>query len=478
MLNQKMYVRGEWRDSESGRQFDVVNPADGSLVGKVPLASAQDMLEAIEFADSEYKSWARTSPFQRGSILRKASDIVRSRMEEIASVMSAEQGKTMDEARQEVLKGSEILSYYAEEGERVYGRIITNANGMESRVIYQPVGVCGSISPWNYPVELLAWKLGGALASGCSIVCKLPYETPLSPLLFLECIVQAGAPAGCLQALAGRGAELGPVLTGSPKVKKIAFTGSTSVGKTLMQASAGTVKKFSLELGGSLPMIVCDDCDMDKAVTDTVRRSFRNLGQVCIAINRVYVQRGIYKEFVDRLAAKTSAMTVGNPAKGDYDGGAMCTERGLKKVIEHVEDARSKGARIVAGGSIPSGAEYDDGLYYLPTVVADADHGMKIMREEIFGPAIGVMPFDTLGEAISLANDTPYGLAAICYTSDINSARRVSMEVCAGNIAINNVDPGVINAPYGGQKDSGFGCEHGPEGLYEYLNIKHIRYRF
>lgn len=478
MLNKKMLICGEWKDSESKKQFDVINPANGSVVGKVPLATRQDMVNAIEFADRECKNWSHTNPFQRGSILRKASDIVRSQVEEIANVMSAEQGKTKNEATQEVMKGAEILRYYAEEGERIYGKIITNQNGMESHVIYQPLGVCGSISPWNYPVELLAWKLGAALASGCSIICKLPYETPLSPLLFVECIAKAGAPAGCLQVLTGHGAELGPVLVSNPKVKKIAFTGSTAVGKTLMQSNGGTVKRFSLELGGNLPVIICDDCDIDKAVEGTIRRSFRNLGQVCIAINRVYVQRGIYENFLKKLVEKTNFMTIGDPAKGEFDCGAMCTKRGLKKVIEHVEDARSKGARILVGGEIPSGAGYDGGLFYPPTVIADADHNMLIMKEETFGPAVGVMPFDTLDEAIALANDTQYGLAAICYTSSINNARRVSTEIEAGNIAINNVDAGVINAPYGGWKDSGFGHEHGPEGIYEYLNIKHIRYNF
>jgi len=476
MVRYKMYIGNEWTDSAAGKWFPVINPATNERIAEVALGEAQDMDRAIEEANRAQDKWGKMSPFMRGNLLRKASGLVVAHAEEIAMAMSLEQGKPLKEASQEVKKGAEILRYYAEEGERIYGRIIANeVANCESQVIYQPIGVCGAISPWNYPVELLAWKIGGALAAGCCLICKLPYETPISGLLFIRAIVEAGIPRGVLNAIPGRGSVLGPVMMKDQRVKNVAFTGSTRVGKDLLSQAGDTLKKLSLELGGSLPAIICEDCDLEKAVTGTVRRSFRNLGQICIAINRVYVHRNIYGEYISRLAEETNRLTIGNGSCEEVDLGAMCTKAGLKKVKEHVADAVAKGARLLCGGAAPEGEKYSAGNFYQPTVLADVTHEMLIMREETFGPVVGVMPYDTLDEAIALANDTGYGLAAICYTNNLYTARRVSQEVQAGNIAINNVDAGVINAPYGGWKESGFGCEHGPEGLHEYLRIKHVR---
>jgi succinate-semialdehyde dehydrogenase / glutarate-semialdehyde dehydrogenase len=324
-------------------------------------------------------------------------------------------------------------------------------------------------------VELLAWKLGGALASGCTVVCKLPSRTPLSPLAFIRCLAEAGVPGGVVNALTGAGPVIGTQLIRNPKVKKVAFTGSTAVGKQVLADSAGSCRKISLELGGSLPMVVCADCDLDAAVAGAVRRSFRNMGQICIAVNRIYVDRQIYSAFLERFTQRTKQLTIGNGLEDDCDLGPMCTAEGLETVRKHITDGLGKGARLLCGGKKPAGERFKRGLFFEPSILADADHSMLVMREETFGPLVGVMPFATIDEAIALANDTPYGLAAVVYTRSLSLAERLSREIDAGNIAVNNPDAGVINAPYGGWKESGFGYEHGPEGLQEYLHAKHIR---
>jgi len=475
-LHEKILIDGEWTNGSGSDRFDVINPATCEVFATVPKATREDVSNAVDAAEAAFSSWAGLTPFKRGEYLRKASEIAFSRAEEIARIMTQEQGKPFPEALGEVKKGAEILRYYAEEGERIYGRIIANAEGyLESRVIYQPMGVAAAISPWNYPIELLAWKLGGALASGCTSVCKLPSETPVSPLAFIKCILDAGVPKGVVNALTGAGSVVGPVLLRNPKVKKVAFTGSTAVGKQVLSDCAGTLKKVSLELGGSLPMIVCRDCDIEAAVAGAVRRSFRNMGQICIAINRIYVDREIYEPFLNKFAAAAKKLTIGNGLVKNCDLGPMCNKAGIDTVADHIADGVKKGARLLCGGKKPEGPEFEKGYFYEPSILADVNHTMKVMTEETFGPLAGVMPFETVDKAIRLANDTVYGLAAIVYTQSLVLAQRLALELNAGNVAINNVDAGVINAPYGGWKDSGFGHEHGPEGLYEYLYTKHVR---
>lgn len=479
MMHGKMFIAGKWVDSKSGDVFEVINPATEEPFADVPLATESDVEDAIEAADAAFAAWSALSPFERGEYLRRASALVLERSKDIAKLMTMEQGKPLAEAEAEVRKGADILRYYAEEGERIYGRIIANPEAdMESMVIYQPIGVAAAISPWNYPIELLAWKVGGALASGCTLVAKLPSETPLSPLAFIKCVADAGIPDGVLNAVTGPGSVIGSILTSSPVVKKVAFTGSTEVGKEVLKNSVDSLKKVSLELGGSLPMIVCSDCDMDAAVAGAVRRSFRNMGQICIAINRIYVAEDIYEDFLERFVRETKKLVIGNGLTDNCNLGPMCTLSGLKKSVQHIEDAVAKGAKIACGGKRPDGPKFSKGYFFEPTILRDVDHSMLVMSEETFGPVVGVMPFKDLDEAVKLANDTRYGLAAIVFTQNISTARRLCRQINAGNIAVNNVDAGVINAPYGGWKDSGFGVEHGPEGLYEYLHIKHIRLRY
>jgi len=477
MVNQ-LLIDGQWRTGSSGVFIDVVDPRNGKVFTKVPVASAEDIEEAVEAADRAFKDWSRTNVFKRSAILRRASRIIEENKEEIGRLMSQEQGKPALEAIGEVAKGAEILRYYAEEGERVYGRIIANEDeDTFSTVIYQPIGPCAAISPWNYPIELLAWKLGAALVSGCTLVCKLPSETPLSPLLFIKYVLEAGVPNGVVNAITGPGKMIGPHLLRNPKIKKVAFTGSTAVGKTVLADCTDSLKRSSMELGGSLPMLVFKDCDLDQAVKGAVRRSFRNMGQICIAINRIYVESEIYNEFLEKFKIATEKLTIGDGLKENVDLGPMCTKQAVVHTKEHIEDGLAKGARLLTGGEAPVIPGFEEGYWYKPTILADVNHTMKIMTEETFGPAVGVMAFNGLEEALTYANDCIYGLAAIVYTQNLTTANICATEIQAGNVAINNVDAGVINAPYGGWKQSGFGHEHGPEGLYEYLNIKHVRIR-
>ncbi len=475
MIN-KLLINGEWKDAADNNTFDVVDPRTGKAFAHVPKVTEQDVADAVDAADQAFEEWSGLNVFKRSAILRRAGLIVQSQAEEIAKVMSQEQGKPYQEALGEVKKGAEILQYYAEEGERVYGRIIPNADeNTTSMVVYQPIGVCAAISPWNYPIELLAWKVGAALVSGCTLVCKLPSETPLSPLMFIQCVMDAGLPAGVINAITGAGRDVGGWLLDNPKVKKVAFTGSTNVGKTVFASCVQSLRKSSMELGGSLPMLVFKDCDLDAAVKGAVRRSFRNMGQICIAVNRIYVEKEIYEPFLQKFKEATEKLTVGDGLNHDVDLGPMCNKNGVATVEDHVRDAVEKGAMLLTGGEKAVVDGFEGGYWYRPTILADVSHKMKIMTEETFGPAVGVMPFETMEEAIRMANDCEYGLAAIVYTQNLTTAETCARRIDAGNVAINNVDAGVINAPYGGWKSSGFGHEHGPEGLREYFHVKHIR---
>lgn len=477
-MNGQLLINGVWRDAEDGTVFDVVDPRDGKPFARTAKASRRDVDAAVAAADAAFYPWSHRNIFERTARLRRAAAKIEAESDAIGKLMSREQGKPVAEAIAEVRKGAEILRYYAEEGERVYGRIIPNADAdTTSMVLYQPIGPCAAVSPWNYPIELLAWKVGASLAAGCTTVCKLPSETPLSPLAFLRCVQEAVEYPGVVNAITGRGAEVGDWLLSDKRIKKIAFTGSTRVGKTILASCVEPLRKCSLELGGSLPMLVFADCDLDQAVKGAVRRSFRNMGQICIAINRIYVEQTVYEEFLKRFVAEAAKLTIGDGLNHDVNLGPMCTAGGVRTVDEHVRDAVERGARLLTGGGAPEIPGFAGGYWYKPTILADATHAMKIMTEETFGPAVGVMPFGTMEEALRLANDCVYGLAAIVYTNDLSTADLCVRELQAGNVAVNNVDAGVINAPYGGWKDSGFGHEHGPEGLYEYLRIKHVRLR-
>ena len=473
-----MLIDGEWISDGSGGSIDVENPARQEFFAQVPAAGTKEIDAAVGAADRAFTGWKATGPLDRAKLLFDAALLVREREEEIASLMTQEEGKPFNEALGEVRKGAEILQFYGEEAKRLDGHYVPGYDPTTtSYVIYEPVGVSVGIAPWNYPVELVAWKIGGALAAGATIVLKAPSETPLSPRAFAECVHDAGAPPGTINLLFGRGSVVGPPLVKHPKVKKVAFTGSTEVGRQIVAWCAEGMKKVSLELGGHCPMIVSNKADLSEAVGGATRRSFRNMGQICIAINRIYVHHSIYEEFLQAFVDATGKLVMADGLKQrDADLGPMASQSGLDKTMQHVEDALAKGARLLTGGKRPQG--FENGYFYEPTILADCTKEMLVMTEETFGPAVGVAPFKTTAEAIALANDTEYGLATYVYTDDLHESDAFMRGLEAGNVSINNPDAGVINAPYGGFKESGLGYEHGRAGLDEYLRAKHVRTRY
>jgi len=479
MEDHLMLIDGEWVGSSSGAFIEVENPATEEVFARVPEATGREVTLALEAAQRAFPGWSRLSPDQRGEYLWQASHILEERKEEIARVLTREQGKPVKEAVGEIEKTVEMLRYYAEEGKRAYGQIIPNPDpSYQSLVLRQPIGVVAALSPWNYPVELTGWKAAAALAAGCTVVAKPPSLTPLSPLQFWKCLADAGIPRGVINAVTGPGRTLGRQLIQSPITGKIAFTGSAEVGQDILANCKG-VKKISLELGGHCPLIISRNSDLSSAVRGAVRRSFRNMGQICIAINRIYVHESISEPFLEEFAKAASGLAIGNGLDKDpCDLGPMASREGLEKTKRHIQDALSKGARLVCGGKRPDGAEFARGYFFEPTILADVDHHMLLMNEETFGPVVGVMTFQTLQEAVELANSTPYGLASYVYTNDLHEMAYLTRELQAGSVAVNNVDAGIINAPYGGWKQSGVGYEHGHAGLEEYLHQKHIRIRY
>lgn len=475
----KNYINGEWRGNKN-RFIEVYNPSTIEKIGYVHSADEEEIDEAVQAADSAFKKWAQTSVKEKSEYLFNASKIVVERADKIAELMTLEQGKPFLEAKGEVLKGAEILAFYSEEAKRVHGEMIPGYDSETTSVTaYEPIGVTLAISPWNYPVELVAWKLGAALASGCTMIVKPPSETPLSPAAFIECIIDAGIPKGVLNIIFGKGSEAGPILINKEKIKKVAFTGSTEAGKSVAALCGVKMKKVSLELGGQCPFIVTENADIEKAAEAATRRSFRNNGQICIAVNRIYVHEKVYEKFLKKFVEKTKQLTIDDGIMNPGANlGPMASEKGMKKTMSHVADAIKKGAKLEYGGKKPEGKKYEKGYFYMPTIISNTDHKMLIMKEETFGPAVGVMKYSNNKEVIELANDTNYGLAAYVYTNDLHEADLLSREIIAGNIAINNPDAGVINAPYGGMKESGIGYEHGKAGLMEYMKIKHIRTKY
>jgi succinate-semialdehyde dehydrogenase/glutarate-semialdehyde dehydrogenase len=473
-----MLIDGEWVSEGSGGSIDVENPARQEIFAQIPAAGPDQIDAAVDAADRAFAKWKAAGPLERAKLLFDASVLVRHREEAIASLMTQEEGKPFNEALGEVRKGAEILRFYGEEAKRLDGHYVPGYDpSTTSYVVYEPVGVSVGISPWNYPVELVAWKIGGALAAGATMVLKAPSETPLSPRAFVECVHDAGAPPGTINLLFGRGSVVGPPLVKHPKVKRVAFTGSTEVGRQIVAWCAEGMKKVSLELGGHCPMIVSDKAALSEAVGGATRRSFRNMGQICIAINRIYVQQSVYEEFLQAFVAATEKLAIGDGLeRRDADLGPMASGSGLEKTTLHVKDALSKGARLLTGGKAPDG--FTKGYFYEPTILADCTKEMLIMTEETFGPAVGVAPYETTEEAIAMANDTEYGLATYVYTDDLHESDAFMRGLEAGNVSINNPDAGVINAPYGGFKESGMGYEHGRAGLDEYLRAKHVRTRY
>ena len=470
-LHCRTFAGGEFR---AGREtFERRNPATDEVVAIADLADAEAVDTAVAAAVAAFKSWGRTTGFERGRLLRELAGVALGRLDDLATSMTLEMGKPLDEARGEVRKFAQAMRFYAEEAERIGGETIPNeSDEFLSVVRKEPVGPVAAITPWNYPVELVGWKLGGALGAGCTMVIKPSEYTPGAAQILAECIAAAGFPPGVVNVVHGAG-EVGALLAGHRDIAKIAFTGSNATGRRLFKTVDG-VTRLTLELGGSCPMLVSRHADLDLAAAGAVRRSFRNAGQICIAINRIYVERPVLRDFVDRVAELASGLTVADGyAHPDADVGPVTMEEIRARTAAHVADARERGATVATGAEPhPAG-----GLFVNPAVVVDAPHDARIMTQETFGPAVGVTPVGSLDEATEHANGVAGGLAAYLFTEELGETMRVSAALDFGNVAVNNVDAGIINAPYGGRRESGFGSEHGREGLEGYLQLKHVRIR-
>ncbi|GAB4425134.1 MAG: NAD-dependent succinate-semialdehyde dehydrogenase [Bacteroidia bacterium] len=475
-LDWGLFIDGQVRPAENGGWDPVLAPADGRVIGRVAAATPADVAAAVAAASRGFALWAARTGQEREQVIRRATAHVRTQADRIGMLMALEQGKPFAQSRGEVTASCDLIDYYAAEAVRIGGSINdTEKAGLYSWVEYRPVGVCGLITPWNYPVSLLSWKLGPALATGCSVVVKPTEITPLSPLAFCMALVEGGIPAGVIQVVMG-GGDAGAALVAHPGVAKVAMTGSTATGKKIMQAAAVQLKKVSLELGGHCPAIVCADADLDNAAEVIAYKGFRNMGQSCSSVNRVYAHASIHDALVQKLRARAEQLSIGDGVtQPTCDLGPMTTAAARAKVEDHVADALAQGATLVTGGVRPAGEAYARGHYYTPTLLTGVHHGMKMMREETFGPVVPVARFDTLDEAIALANDSDYGLCAYLFTRDMGTTLRASRALASGTVCVNNGAVNTAYGPYEGWKDSGFGVELSRDAVYEYLRTQHIK---
>lgn len=469
-----MFINGRSVPSLSGKAEIIKNPANQEPVAEVSVGGREDARMALEAAKAAFPEWSRTTSLLRADLLHEAARLVRKRSEDIARLLTQEMGKPMKGSRREILASADTLDYYAEEGRRNFGEWITSSSS-RSIVIRQPVGVCALITPWNFPVDLLAWKVGPALAAGCTFVAKPPSIAPLAATEFIRTVNEAGLPPGTVNVVHGPGGEVGAELVENPISRKIAFTGETATGKWIMEKAAKYIKRVSLELGGQSPFIVCRDADLEKAAAACAKRAFNNMGQICISVNRIYVDESVAEEFTSRLVARTKKMKIGSGLNPDVDLGPMASANSRQKTKEHVADALDKGAELLYGGREPEGLEYEKGFFFLPTVLSNADHRMRVMREETFGPVAPIMRFKTLDEALALANDSDYGLAAYIFTESLKTAIYAAERLEAGGIGVNVNSVVDLQAPFGGWKQSGSGRELGHFGLESFLEPKHIR---
>ena len=474
LLRDRAYISGQWVKAISGKTFDVINPANGEHLISVPDMDGTDTCLAIEAADKALPSWRSMLAKDRANILRKWFQLIMDNQEDLARLMTAEQGKPLAESRGEVAYGASFIEWFAEEAKRAYGDVIPGP-GKDKRivVIKQPVGVVAAITPWNFPIAMITRKIAPALAAGCSVVVKPAEDTPLSALAITALAERAGVPAGLVNVVTcskSNAVAVGSELTGNSIVRKVSFTGSTPVGKLLMRQASDTVKKVSLELGGNAPFIVFDDADLDAAVSGLMASKYRNTGQTCVCANRVYVQSGVYDVFVEKLKAAVSKMVVGDGLEGETHQGPLINPAALEKVRRHIADALSKGAKVGLGGQ----AHALGGTFFEPTILTEVNQDMLIAKEETFGPVAPLFRFETEEEAIAMANDSEFGLSAYFYSNDIHRVWHVAEALEAGMIGINE---GIIStevAPFGGIKESGLGREGSRYGLDEYMELKYL----
>jgi succinate-semialdehyde dehydrogenase/glutarate-semialdehyde dehydrogenase len=471
LFREDLFVGGRWRSGGTGRRIDVTDPATGAVIGQMAEADETDVRDAIAAAQQAFPAWAGLTAQQRGGILRRWHDLIVENADDLAMILTAEQGKPLSEARGEILYGAGFIEWYAEEAKRIYGEVIpTNHRSRRLLTIRQPVGVAAAITPWNFPSAMILRKAGPALAAGCPMVVKPADETPLSATVLAELARRAGLPDGVLNVVVGKPEMVGELLTSDPRVRALSFTGSTAVGKQLMSQSARTVKKVALELGGNAPLIIFDDADLDAAVTGAMASKFRNAGQTCVCANRLLVQSGIHDAFVERFRAAIESLVVGSGFADGSQQGPLISVDAVAKVQRHISDAVERGARVVTGGKRHALGQH----FFEPTLLIGATRDMLVAQEETFGPVAPVIRFDTEQEALDIANDTPFGLASYFFTRDLGRTWRVAEALEFGVVGVNTGLISYEGAPFGGVKESGLGREGSRHGVDEFTDVKYL----
>lgn len=472
-MHKKMFINGEWITEDNNATLPVHNPATGEVIGSIPNGGAKEANKAVQAAEQHLEDWSSRTAEERGDLLIKWRDIISANEDKLSEIISLESGKPLHESKVEVNVTKSFLTWYAEEGKRVYGETIPASSGDKRiLVIKQPIGVVGIITPWNFPAGALAKKIAPSLAAGCTLVVKPAEETPLTTILLTELAIEAGIPKGVINVVTGQPEEIGGTWLKSDAVKLITFTGSTKVGKILMKGAADKVKKLSLELGGHAPFIVFEDADLDKAVTGMMNSKFRNTGQTCVCANRIFVNKNILPQFLEKLKIAMKDLLVGPYDKSNVTTGPLINQAAYEKVTFQVEDAIKKGAVLKMGGKRID--HYSKGYFYEPTILQDVNESMEIYYNETFGPVIPIIAFEDEDKVINQANDTKYGLAAYIFTESLNKAIQISEKIESGIVGINDGIPSVAQAPFGGWKESGLGKEGGRAGLEEFLETKYI----
>ena len=471
LLRQQCYLNGQWLAADGAEVIDVTNPATGEKLGSIPRMGKDETRRTIEAANCALPAWRAKTAKERATILRRWFDLMMANQEDLAIIMTAEQGKPLAESRGEISYAASFIEWFAEEGKRIYGDTIPGHTADKRIVVIkEPIGVCAAITPWNFPAAMITRKAGPALAAGCTMVVKPATATPFSALALAELGERAGIPAGVFNVITGSAATIGNEMTGNPIVRKLTFTGSTEIGKRLMAQCATTVKKVSLELGGNTPFIVFDDADLDAAVEGAIASKYRNNGQTCVCTNRLIVQDGVYDAFVGKLSAAVGKLKVGDGLTGEFQQGPLIDMAAVEKVEEHIADAVAKGARVILGGK----RHQLGGSFFQPTIICDVTNQMLVAKEETFGPLAPIFRFTTDAEAVRMANDTEFGLASYFYTRDISRVWRVAEALEYGMVGINTGLVSTEVAPFGGMKESGIGREGSKYGIEEFIEVKYL----
>ncbi len=472
----RMYIDGKWVDADKGGTLGVINPANEEVICEVAYGGRAETRKALEAADRALLGWMKLTAWDRAKILKKTADLMRDRLDAIATTLTKEQGKPLAESKAEILHSADTFEWFGEEGKRAYGQVIPHAvQGKRHITIKHPVGVCAAISPWNFPITLQSRKLAPALAAGCTIVCKPASQTPLSLVQVFECLIEAGLPAGVANLVIGSAQEFADEVLENPICRKISFTGSTEVGKQLMRGAADQMKRLSLELGGHAPFIVFPDADPEAGAKIAVTGKFRNNGQVCISPSRFYVHKDVQKKFTEAAVELARGLKLGNGLDAGVEIGPMFEKKAMDGTISLVEDARKTGAKVLTGGK--RSERFERGYFFEPTVLTNLSMDAKIMTEEPFAPVMPVLDFGKLDDVIRAANNTRYGLAAYVFTNDLTVAWKMAEGIEAGIIGINDPVPSTPQCPFGGMKESGLGRELGHEGLEAYLETKYVSFK-